>query len=210
MPAHAEAPDAENHRLWFVNGRIHIHVSRHDTADGLSIVEHHLPLGFGPPLHVHRDEDEFFHIIEGLFRFQLGTRIIAGMAGDVIALPRGVPHGFRVLSGEGGRCLTIRAADSRTCCAMRNARPITPASPIGSADARATGRASQRLRAARHRSRRSADRLTRRRISPGWAVAAASPSPDPRRGARHSPPPDPRRSAPRRNNPPADARNRSR
>jgi len=107
MPAHAEAPDAENHRLWFVNGRIHIHVSRHDTADGLSIVEHHLPLGFGPPLHVHRDEDEFFHIIEGLFRFQLGTWIIAGMAGDVIALPRGVPHGFRVLSVEGGRCLTM-------------------------------------------------------------------------------------------------------
>ncbi len=107
MPAAAEAPDAEDHGLWFMNGRIHIHVSRHDTADGLSIVEHHLPLGFGPPLHVHRDEDEFFHIIEGLFRFRLGNRTIAGMAGDVIALPRGVPHGFRVLSVEGGRCLTM-------------------------------------------------------------------------------------------------------
>jgi quercetin dioxygenase-like cupin family protein len=96
-----------DHGLWFMTGRIHFHVSKHDNADGLTIVEHTLAEGFGPPLHIHRDEDEFFHVIAGEFRFRLGDKTLAGLPGDVIALPRGIPHGFRVLSPEGGRCLTI-------------------------------------------------------------------------------------------------------
>ena len=100
------APNID-HGLWFMTGRIHFHVSQRDNADGLSIVEHVLAHGFGPPLHIHRDEDEFFHILDGTFRFRLGDRTIAGLPGDVIALPRGGAHGFRVLSPEGGRCLTM-------------------------------------------------------------------------------------------------------
>ncbi len=96
-----------DHGLWFMTGRIHFHVSQNDNQDGISIVEHIMAEGFGPPLHIHRGEDEFFHILDGTFRFRLGDRTIAGLPGDVIALPRGIPHGFRVLSSEGGRCLTI-------------------------------------------------------------------------------------------------------
>lgn len=84
-----------------------IHTSRHDNADGISVVEHTLPEGFGPPLHIHHDEDEIFHVIAGELRFQCGDRRSVGLPGDVVCLPRGVAHGFKVMSPEGARILTI-------------------------------------------------------------------------------------------------------
>ena len=96
-----------DHGLWFMNGRIRFLVSKHDNADGVSVVEHVLPEGFGPPLHVHHDEDEIFHVLAGEFRFQCGGTTSVGLPGDVVCLPRGVPHGFKVMSAEGGRMITI-------------------------------------------------------------------------------------------------------
>lgn len=96
-----------DHGLWFMNGRIQFHVSRDDNADGISVVEHTLPHGFGPPLHVHHDEDEIFHVIAGELKFRCGDKINVGLPGDVVCLPRGVPHGFRVMSPEGARVLTV-------------------------------------------------------------------------------------------------------
>lgn len=93
--------------LWFMNGRIRFLVSKHDNADGVSVVEHVLPEGFGPPLHVHHDEDEIFHILDGEIRIQCGDRLSAGLPGEMVCLPRGVPHGFKVVSPEGARMVTI-------------------------------------------------------------------------------------------------------
>lgn len=96
-----------DHGLWFMNGRIRIHVAQEDNAEGISVVEHTLPHGFGPPLHVHHDEDEIFHIMAGELKFRCGDRTSIGVVGDVICLPRGVPHGFRVMSSDGARVLTV-------------------------------------------------------------------------------------------------------
>lgn len=93
--------------LWFMTGHVTIHLSKDANADGISIIEHLLPTGFGPPFHIHRDEDETFYILEGEFRFKQGEAVRHAQAGDVAYLPKGVPHGFRVLSPGGGRCLTI-------------------------------------------------------------------------------------------------------
>lgn len=97
------APDG----FWFMNGHITIHLSKAANADGISIVEHLLPAGFGPPSHIHRDEDETFYVLEGEFRFKQAEATRHAQAGDVVYLPKGVPHGFRVVSPGGGRCLTI-------------------------------------------------------------------------------------------------------
>ena len=96
-----------DHGLWFMTARVRFHLSRHDNADGISVVEHVMAQGFGPPLHVHRDEDEVFHVVEGELRFRCGDRTSVGLPGDVICLPRGVPHGFRVVSPAGARMLTV-------------------------------------------------------------------------------------------------------
>lgn len=48
----------------------------------------------GPPLHVHHNDDEAWHVLEGElhFRFADGTR--TAMAGDTVFVPSGVAHTF--------------------------------------------------------------------------------------------------------------------
>ena len=52
----------------------------------------------GPPLHLHPDQDEFFYVVEGQYRFEVGGERFALGAGDTIFLPRAVPHAFIQLS----------------------------------------------------------------------------------------------------------------
>ena len=93
--------------LWFLDGRVTIHVAAAANADGLSVTEHRMPGGFGPPYHVHRDEDETLYFLEGRFRLCLDGAVREAGAGEVAFFPRGLPHGFRVLSPDGGRILTV-------------------------------------------------------------------------------------------------------
>src|SRR5213078_3749153 len=80
-------------QLWFQNSLVTIRVSMSDDQDGISVLEHRVPYGFSPPLHLHRvkvkDQEH-----------RLGT-------GDILLAPKGVPHTYRVESVAGGRCLTI-------------------------------------------------------------------------------------------------------
>ncbi|HZH52857.1 MAG TPA: cupin domain-containing protein [Microvirga sp.] len=93
--------------LWFGNTLVKILLSSEHGHDGISIIEHRMPHGDSPPMHVHRNEDEVFHIIEGKMRFQVGQEQIVVGAGETIVAPKGVPHTFRVESSEGARCLTM-------------------------------------------------------------------------------------------------------
>lgn len=100
---------ADSNGLWFMTGLLMVDLSNRDNEDGVSVIEHRMAVDFAPPMHVHHDENETFRILEGTFRFQLGSDSRVLGAGDTIYLPKGIPHGFRVLSPEGGRCLTITA-----------------------------------------------------------------------------------------------------
>jgi mannose-6-phosphate isomerase-like protein (cupin superfamily) len=76
-----------------------------DTNGQLFIAESSSPAGnsalwSGPPLHVHRDEDEWWYVIEGQVHFQVGTeRFILG-PGESMFGPRGVPHGWARRAGS--------------------------------------------------------------------------------------------------------------
>jgi quercetin 2,3-dioxygenase len=52
----------------------------------------------GPPLHLHKFQDEVFQIIEGEFIFQIGNEKIKASAGDFVFGPKKVPHTFYQLS----------------------------------------------------------------------------------------------------------------
>jgi mannose-6-phosphate isomerase-like protein (cupin superfamily) len=56
-----------------------------------------------PPPHIHRDHDECFYIIEGLFTFTIGTEEVEAPADTVVFVPRGTPHAFK--HAEGARAL---------------------------------------------------------------------------------------------------------
>jgi quercetin dioxygenase-like cupin family protein len=86
--------------FWWQGARMRILARAGDTGGALGVVEARFPKGFGPPLHVHRREDEALHVISGEVRFRQGDRDFTEGAGGFVWTPRGVPHAFRVLSDE--------------------------------------------------------------------------------------------------------------
>jgi quercetin dioxygenase-like cupin family protein len=55
-----------------------------------------IPAGDMPPLHLHRNEDEGFLVLDGELTVYLPGREIALRAGEFALAPRGVPHAYRV------------------------------------------------------------------------------------------------------------------
>lgn len=78
-----------------------------ETGGAVGIYEGVSPAGSGPPVHIHHREDEIFAIREGEVEFWLDGQSMIRKAGDVVFLPRGVPHTFRVLGAAPARMLTI-------------------------------------------------------------------------------------------------------
>jgi len=93
--------------FWFKGTLVNVRLSWNAGEDQVSVVEHCMPYGESPPLHVHRNEDEVFHILEGTMRIQIDGRESVAHAGQTVLAPKGIPHSFRVESTEGARCLTI-------------------------------------------------------------------------------------------------------
>jgi Mannose-6-phosphate isomerase len=59
-----------------------------------SLMQVTLPLGAGPPPHVH-DWDEGYFVIGGTVDFEVDERRFTAAAGDFVYTPAGVAHGFR-------------------------------------------------------------------------------------------------------------------
>jgi quercetin dioxygenase-like cupin family protein len=95
--------------LWFLNAWVTIRVARADGQDGISILEHRVPQGDSPPLHLHRTEDEVFHILEGEFRVRVQDQERRAGPGTTLLAPKGIPHTDRAESPGGGRFLTMTA-----------------------------------------------------------------------------------------------------
>jgi quercetin dioxygenase-like cupin family protein len=58
------------------------------------------PDGRVPGAHVHPEQEERFHVLEGTMKFRLGMRTIVAEAGDSVVVPAGRVHKF-VNGGEG-------------------------------------------------------------------------------------------------------------
>ena len=61
----------------------------------------------GPPLHLHRREDESFYILEGTFAFQIGDRALTATAGWFMTAPKGVPHSYKNIGTTPARMLAL-------------------------------------------------------------------------------------------------------
>lgn len=94
-------------RFWFLDSLVTIRVSTSEGPDGISVLEHRMPYGSSPPLHLHRTEDELFHILDGEYRLKVQDQEQRVGPGTIVLVPKGVPHTYRVESAQGGRCLTV-------------------------------------------------------------------------------------------------------
>ncbi len=79
-----------------------------ETGGAYAILEQKIPVGHGPPLHVHRRETEIFYVLSGQFEFTVAGQNILAPAGAIVLGPRNIPHTFRnVGNGEGMLLLTV-------------------------------------------------------------------------------------------------------
>jgi quercetin dioxygenase-like cupin family protein len=86
--------------LWFLDGLARIHVSGEESGGRYAMVEIESPEGDMPPLHVHRQEDEVFHILDGDVTLFLPGREVRLTSGETFRAPQGVPHTYRVDSAS--------------------------------------------------------------------------------------------------------------
>ena len=56
--------------------------------------------GEGPPLHVHRRQDELIYTLEGTYRVKLGDQLFGAPPGTFVFIPRGTPHTWQNI-GDG-------------------------------------------------------------------------------------------------------------
>ena len=52
------------------------------------------PPGTFVPLHVHPKQEEFIYMLEGTFDLQLGQEKVQARPGDLVRMPRGIPHAY--------------------------------------------------------------------------------------------------------------------
>jgi quercetin dioxygenase-like cupin family protein len=105
-PIPTVVPSGEGAHLHFLNHLATTKVTHDTTASGINVTEFNAPRGFGPPLHVHYEEDEVVLVLDGEIRFCAGDLDTVVTADSIVVLPRSVPHTFQVLS-ESARFLAI-------------------------------------------------------------------------------------------------------
>jgi len=65
-----------------------------DTGGAFALIEQSNPAGVGVPMHVHANEDELFHVVEGSMEFTTQGKTHVATAGTSVFLPRNIPHSF--------------------------------------------------------------------------------------------------------------------
>ena len=93
---------------WFFANTAEVKLSQAATGGSLAMVELVCPPGDMPPLHVHRDDDEAWMVLDGEVSFFVGSsEPVRVAAGGVAFGPKGVPHTYRVESSTPARLVAV-------------------------------------------------------------------------------------------------------
>ena len=93
-------PAGQGEALWAMGSLFEVKLGEQDTGGALTAMEVTQPPGIAPPLHVHHHEAEAFYVMAGTLDYEAGGTLYRLAAGDLIWVPTGVPHRFRI-TGEG-------------------------------------------------------------------------------------------------------------
>src|SRR5581483_2606713 len=95
MNSYALAPGAGKALAWFGST-----IAMKASNPGIGITEVRMSPGDEPPVHVHRNEDEWLYVLEGAVTFHVGGEDHFGQAGAFVSFPRGIPHTFSIETPE--------------------------------------------------------------------------------------------------------------
>lgn len=94
-------------RLWVGGVVVAVRADSQMTGGGYSLIEDLVPPGLGAPLHVHTREDEAIYVTAGELEVTVAETRRLAKPGDVVHMPRRVPHGFRNASERPARMLIV-------------------------------------------------------------------------------------------------------
>jgi quercetin dioxygenase-like cupin family protein len=92
---------------WGPGERMTFLATGEQTGGAFFLAEVEVAPGGGTPPHIHRREDEAFHMLEGSLTIQVGGNTITASAGDFAFLPRGVAHSFKNTGDGSARALVL-------------------------------------------------------------------------------------------------------
>ena len=101
-----ESPTALGQPRWFFGMLAEVKASAADTGGQYTLLEITAPAGLETPLHVHYNEDEGFHVLEGSATIRVGDETVELAAGQHAFGPREIPHKLTV-GPEGARMLWV-------------------------------------------------------------------------------------------------------
>lgn len=79
-----------------------------DTQGSFGLIESPIDPGvLAGPLHVHRNEDGYWYVLEGQFAAQIGDEVVRTGPGALVYAPRGIPHTYWNPGSELARYLEI-------------------------------------------------------------------------------------------------------
>jgi quercetin dioxygenase-like cupin family protein len=107
VPIIAETKEAKSVSLG--PNRVTFLLRADETGGRYSLTEFTLapPPAPGPPMHVHKAEDELTYVLEGELEFALEGRLERASAGSFFLVPRGTPHTLSNLGPAGARILVV-------------------------------------------------------------------------------------------------------
>jgi quercetin dioxygenase-like cupin family protein len=76
-------------------------------GSGAAFLEYVTKKGEEPSDHTHATEDELFYVLEGAVAFRCGDETFELEQGGFIFLPRGLKHGYTILSEEPVRLIVV-------------------------------------------------------------------------------------------------------
>ena len=77
------------------------------TNGSMTVLEFRVAPGSGPAVHAHLREDELWWVLEGNFRFRVGSDWLRASAGGMAFGPRGTAHAFQNIGAAPGRLLVV-------------------------------------------------------------------------------------------------------
>jgi mannose-6-phosphate isomerase-like protein (cupin superfamily) len=85
-----------------------IKVAQAETHGAYALRENAAPAGFGGvPLHIHREAEEAFYVLDGELTVHTADGALAAPAGSFVLIPRGTAHSFANRGAVAVRWLTV-------------------------------------------------------------------------------------------------------
>src|SRR5262245_45549823 len=127
LPALSDSSDGVTFTMLGVSIRL---IARAADTDGrFTVFEQTTPSGWGPPRHVHANEDEIVYVLDGTYEVSLADDRRTISAGGCALLPRGIPHGFRNIGETSGRFVCVVTPGGFEEYLLEVARCSPPPSP---------------------------------------------------------------------------------